>query len=84
MKITNLAPKPQPGFKQCSHEVALPRGKKSIYMKKWREEHYSHNADPKKCQRAGTYEIDGDLYCSLHAGQIALDYMTGENDENRD
>jgi hypothetical protein len=54
---------------QCCVEVKWPDND-------WRRERYKKlrpTFDPDHCQHESSFDIDGNLYCKLHAGQVALD-----------
>lgn len=64
--------KPDPAHTpQCCMPVEPP-----THANMWRRDRYKRlrpTFDPDKCQRESTIEIDGQPYCRLHAGGVALD-----------
>jgi len=40
-----------------------------------------YDGDPHRCAKYARYYIDGHKYCYLHAGDLALKHLMGENHE---
>lgn len=63
---------------QCCVEMARNPAVPSIYWKHRKRMDEPKGFDSNRCARSSTYEIDGKHYCSLHAGQIALQILMTE------
>jgi hypothetical protein len=81
MAISAIKPKvikPEPRHTpQCCVPVDPP-----THAEMWRRERYTRTRpsfDPDRCQRESVIDIDGNHYCRLHAGGIALErWLKGE------
>jgi hypothetical protein len=70
-----VPPRPPVVRGQC----CVPTDETTERLQAWREKRYGGTSDPNRCQRRVRYEIDGQGYCAIHAGNVALrKWLAGE------
>lgn len=72
---------PKPDTPQCAMPVSDPPGATRPNWRQWR---YGENgSDPTRCQRRSVVEIDGEPFCGIHGGQVALGILLSQSEPPR-
>lgn len=76
MKVRKIN-RPEEEYCQCAQPASALR---EVGWKGYREGRSRQNGkDPSTCMREGQWEIDGKMFCTQHAGMIALEHLSKEN-----